>query len=335
MPSDERIIKALEALGDAKETFVSSVAMSAEEVRGILERDQGAKEKPQVKLAHELGPFAAGRIDLERLAPFVEANQKLEPETRDRIKKAYQVLLDLKKAGDDLFAANVEVDGYLRGGIVGVLAKAGTAFGAARAVEWALHEIAPMETGKDVLESFPPTLWNRAEKSCSPPVVVEVDGQDLKVGSVGELMSGNQKIVLVVNGKAAPAPLVRLITPGVTVIQTDDPADLAALGANQGPGVAALMPEGCAKFIHSPHAGQSLSDRLTVGFLPEKEPTRPLGSISAFQQVEELRQLASLASSTQAVPEVTVEAAGDGPPPMDEAGQLASWLISQADLAEV
>jgi hypothetical protein len=335
MPSDERITRALEALGEAKETFVSSVAISAEEVRGILERDQGADEKPQEKLAHELGPFAAGRIDLERLAPFVEGNEKLDSEARDRVQKAYEVLLDLKKAGDDLFHTKVDVDGYLRGGIVSVLAKAGTAFGAARCVEWALHDIAPMDTSKDVLESFPPTMWNRAEKSCSPPVVVEVDGQDLKVGSIGELMSGNQKVVLVVSGKAAPAPLVRLITPGVTVVQTDDPAELAALGANEGPGVAALMPEGCAKFIHSPKAGRSMSDRLTVSFLPEEEPTRPLGTITAFQQAEELKQLTALAASEEKAPDAEVEAAGDGPPPMDEAGQLASWLISQADVAEV
>jgi hypothetical protein len=335
MPSDERITQALQALGDAKETFASSVAMSAEEVRGILERDQGGDEKPQVRLAHELGPFAAGRIDLDRMVPFVGANRKLEPDTRERVEKAYQVLVGLKKAGDDLFCTKVDVDGYLRGGIVGVLAKAGTAFGAARAVEWALHDLAPMETSKDVLESFPPTLWNSAEKGCSPPVIAQVDGQDLKVGSIGELMSGNQKIVLVVDGKAAPAPLVRLITPGVTVLQTDDPADLAALGAHDGPAVAALMPEGCAKFIHSPAAGRSLKERLAVSFLPENEPTRPLGSITAFQQVEELRQLAVLAASVQPAPAVDAETPGDGPPAMDEAGQLASWLISQADLAEV
>jgi hypothetical protein len=333
MPSDERIIKALEALGDAKESFVSSVAMSAEEVRGILDRDQGADEKPQEKLAHELGPFAAGKIDLDRLAPFVEGNRKLEPDKRDRIEAAYQVLLDLKKAGDDLFCAKVEVDGYLRGGLVGVLAKAGTAFGAARSVEWAVHELTPMETSKDVLDSFPPTLWNSAEKSCSPPVVVEVDGQDLKVGSIGELLSGNQKVVLVVNGKAAPAPLVRLITPGVTVLQTDDPADLAVLRANDGPAVAALMPEGCAKFLHSPMAGKALNERLSVSFMPEKEPTRPLGSITAFQQAEELKQLAALAASVQPASAVDEETASEGPPPMDEAGQLASWLISQADVA--
>ena len=184
------------------------------------------------------------------------------------------------------------------------------------------------------MEAFPPARWNRAERDFSPPLVVEVEGQDLKVGSLGEILTGSQKIVLAVNGPAAPAPLVRLITPGVTVVQTDDPADVAVLAASEGPGVAAIMPEGCAKFIHAPMAGKGLNDRLTVSFLPEKEPKRALGGISAFQQVEELRQLASLAASVQ--PAVVMEGVTPaGPPPMDEAGQLASWLIGQADLAGV
>ena len=334
MPSDERITQALVALGDAKESFVSSVAMSAEEVRGILERNQGANENPQVRLAHELGPFAAGRIDLERLAPFVGANEKLGEEKRTQVHRAYEVLTGLKKAGDEIFTAKVELDGYLRGGIVSALGRSGTAFGAGRSVEWALHDIAPPEGVKDPLEAFPPARWNLAERDNSPPVVVEVEGQDLKVGSLGELLTGSQKIVLVVNGPASPAPLVRLITPGVSVVQTDDPADVAVLAANPGPGVAAIMPEGCAKFTHSPMAGKGLNDRLTVSFLPEKEPTRALGGISAFQQAEELKQLASLAASVQPVVVVEGEAPA-GPPPMDEAGQLASWLISQADLAGV
>jgi hypothetical protein len=116
-------------------------------------------------------------------------------------------------------------------------------------------------------------------------------------------------------------------------MQTDDPADLVALGAHDGPGVAALMPEGCAKFLHSPIAGGALNERLSVSFVPEKEPTRPLGSITAFQQAEELKQLAALAASVQPAQTEDVESAAEGPPPMDEAGQLASWLISQADVA--
>ncbi|MFC1659949.1 hypothetical protein ACFL3S_00605 [Gemmatimonadota bacterium] len=334
MPSDERIVQALKALSEAKEHFVSSVAMSAEEVRGILERERGVNENPQVKLAHELGPFAAGRIDLERLAPFVGANEKLTEEKRGQVQAAYEGLLALKKAGDDAFTARVPLDGYLRGTVFSALGRVGVAFGAARSVEWALHDLAHPEGVEDALKTFPPNLWNRAERGCSPPIVIEVEGQDLKAASLGELLEGSQKIVLVVNGPAAPAPLVRLITPGVAVLQTDDAADLSILGAFPGPGVGALMPEGAAKFFHVPGEGKTLSDRLVVGFLPEKEPRRALGAISAFHQVEELRQLSALAASveTTAVPASEAVGAGVGPA-MDEAGQLASWLIHQANFA--
>jgi hypothetical protein len=330
MPSDDRITQALNALAGAKEAFSSSVAMSAEEVRGILEREQGVEENPQVKLAHELGPFAAGRIDLDRLTPFLSANAKLDPEKRAEIQQAYDTLTELKKVGDELYTGKVEVDGYLRGAITKVLGKSGTAFGAARCVEWALHDLPHPEGTEDVLNAFPPTMWNGAEKAFAPPVVLEVEGQDLKASSLGDLLEGTQKIILVVNGPAAPAPLVRLITPGVTVIQTDDPADLAALSAADGPGVAAIMPEGCAKFVHAP-GGAALNDRLSVSFLPEKEPKKALGSISRFQQVEELRQLVSLAASVQ-VPVAPAAAPASEGPEMDEAGQLAAWLIHQAKI---
>jgi hypothetical protein len=328
MPSDDRITQALAALTAAKEGFTSSVAMSAEEVRGILERAKGAEENPQVKLAHELGPFAAGRIDLDRMAPFVSANSKLDGEKRDRVQKAFETLVALKKAGDSLFHGKVEVDGYLRGTLLAALARAGTAFGAARSVEWALHGIAAPEGVDDALESFPPNLWNRAEKGCAPPLVLEVEGADLKAASLGDLLEGSQKIVLVVNGPAAPAPLVRLITPGMTVIQSDDPLDLAALSATPGPGIAALMPEGAAKFVHAP-GGKSLNERLTVSFLPEQEPKKALGSISVFQQAEELRQLRALAASVQ-IPAAAEKETAPAGAEMDEAGQLAAWLIHQA-----
>jgi hypothetical protein len=334
MPSDDRVAQALEYLSDAKESYSSSVAMSAEEVRGILEREQGANEKPQVRLAHELGPFAAGRIDLDRLAPFVGTNQKLAEDRRAEIVAAYQTLLELKKAGDDLYTAKVLRDGYFRGTVYTTLGKAGSAFGAARSVEWALHDLAHPEGVEDCLDRFPPNQWNGAERAFAPPLVVEVEGQDLRPGSLAELREGGPKIVLVVNGPAAPAPLVRLITPGVTVIQTDDLAELSALGAVDGPGIAALMPEGAAKFMHNPGAGRVLNERLTVAFLPETEPKRALGSISAFQQTEELRQLASLTASAEAGPSVSVESDSDRPE-MDDAGQLASWLIHQANFSGV
>ena len=91
MPSDERITQALAVLSEARVSFTPSVAKSAEEVRGILERGQDAHENPQVRLAHELGPFAAGRIDLDRMAPFVGANEKLDERHKTLIDRLCRV----------------------------------------------------------------------------------------------------------------------------------------------------------------------------------------------------------------------------------------------------
>jgi hypothetical protein len=331
MPSNDRITQALKVLARSREAYFSSVAMSAEEVRGILERESVAADKdPKEKLAQELGPFAAGRIDMDRLVSFAPGKATLDPAKRDRIHQAYDTLVELRKAGDDLFSARCELDGYLRGTIVKGLARAGRAFGAARVVEAALTGIPEAEGVEDPLSSFSPDRWNRAEKGWAPPLVVEVEGQDLKVASLGELLSGSQKIVLVVNEPAPPASLVRLITPGVTVIQTDDPAELAPLEAASGPAIAALMPAGVAKFVHKA-GGDTLGQRLEVKFLPEKEPKRGLGTISAFQQAEELQQLASLSAPV----ELVAPRNGDKPQegvPMDEVGQLAAWLIHQAKI---
>lgn len=330
MPSDDRITQALKALAGSREHFLSSVAMSTEEVRGILEREGDAGQDPKEKLAHEMGPFAAGLIDFERLAPFASGKAKLDPARRDRIKEAFETLTELRKAGDEIFTSRCELDGYLRGTVVQGLARAGKAFGAARVVEAVLTGIPEAEGVEDPLSAFPPGRWNRAEKGCAPPLVVEVEGQDLRVASLGELLDGSQKIVLVVNGPAAPAPLVRLITPGTVVVQSDDPADLSVLASAPGPGIAALMPAGAARFTHVP-GGKTLGQRLEVKSLPEKEPKRALGAISAFQQAEELRQLASLSAPVELVAPRNGDKPQEGAP-MDEAGQLAAWLIHQAKI---
>jgi hypothetical protein len=79
MPSDDRITQALKALASSRESFLSSVAMSAEEVRGILEREAHAEQDPKEKLTQELGPFAAGRIDMDRLVSFASGEGDPRP----------------------------------------------------------------------------------------------------------------------------------------------------------------------------------------------------------------------------------------------------------------
>ncbi len=86
--------------------------------------------------------------------------------------------------------AKVPLDGYLRGTLFSALGKVGVAFGASRSVEWALHDLAHPEGVEDALERFPPNLWNKAERACSPPIVIEVEGQDLRAASSGRVAGG-------------------------------------------------------------------------------------------------------------------------------------------------
>lgn len=330
MPSEERISRALEALAQSREVFLSAVALSAEEVRGILEREAQGEEDPLAKLARELGPLGAVHIDVERLAPFAAKKGSLDGGRWQRVRKAYETLRDLKNEGESLFTARCPLDGYLRGTILEALGKVGRAFGAARVVEAVLTGIPEPEGVQDATVFFPYSRWNRAEKSCAPPLVVEVEGQDLKVASLGEILEGTLKIILVVNGPAAPAPLVRLITPGVAVAQTDDPGKLGRWASAPSPGVAALMPPGAAEFVHIPGPA-ALRQRLQVEKLPEKEPRRALGAISAFQQAEELRQLRALVTPIE-TPLSSNGGRKEEEPLLDEAGQLAAWLIQQARL---
>ncbi len=93
-----------------------------------------------------------------------------------------------------------------------------------------------------------------------------------------------------------------------------------------------------------------------MGYLPEDEPRRRLGSLSVFQQTEELRQLAALAAiatgptaagtpaegavSTAAAAATPAAGTGEAPPtaapPADErVDQLAAWLLTQADLSDL
>jgi hypothetical protein len=168
---------------------------------------------------------------------------------------------------------------------------------------------------------------------------VELDGADLHVGGLADFLDGGFKLVLVVRGESPPASLVRLITPGVLVVQTDQPDDLTLLKEWSGPAVAALVPETAARFIHEPVRDEKPA-RLRVERVPEDPPRVALGGLTAFQQEEELRQLASLAergpvaaaaNGTADLAAIGAGAGGStGPTNADPAGALAAWLLQQA-----
>jgi hypothetical protein len=135
------------------------------------------------------------------------------------------------------------------------------------------------------------------------------------------------KFVIVVEGPATPAPLVRLITPGTFVAQTTTGEAVAAMAAWEGPGVVAIMPEGSAEFVHDPSGGEQLGQRLVVTNQPDGTTIRRVGPFTVAQQRDELLQLRSLAvSATGPTSRDAVGAEADDP-----VGKLAAWLLSQAE----
>ncbi|HEX5138324.1 MAG TPA: hypothetical protein VFY93_15215, partial [Planctomycetota bacterium] len=126
-------------------------------------------------------------------------------------------------------------------------------------------------------------------------------------------------------------PLVRMITPGTFVLQTKDAAGLDRFAASSGPGIAAVVPEGSALFVHDPSLGTDPWDRLQVASLPE--PARvPRGRRSARQEADEVRQLKALAARPPEPPLMTATA---GPAvAAAPADRLAAWLLAQADLKD-
>jgi len=296
MPSDPRVAAvasaALADLAAPLERFRSAALAAAVEVRALLATlDTGADARLE-RLRAELGPFAAGRIDPARFGALLSGGPGADPATRGHVEAALETLRTVAARIEEIVAVEVPPGGDLRRAAVDALAGAGRAFGAALAVQHARGGWYRSAEHDALLLAFPFAEWNRAERRLAPPLVIQVDGADLRAAALADLLDGAVKIVLLVRGPCAPAPLVRLVTPGTFVMQTGDVADLARVAACDGPAVAALVPEGAACFVHDPAAAAAA--RLTVSHLPADPPRRALGGLSAWQQAEELAQLAAL-----------------------------------------
>lgn len=329
MPSDPRIEIAFKHLAPAIDRFRSTVVSAAEEVRGYLaSREAGAGGG---KAAVGLGQFAAGRIDYDRFAGLLTATGVEDPATLKTVEKALDILRLISAAENDLFHVRVKPGGRLREAVANRLAEIGRGFAAARVAGKATLGSLNSGSGGDQLALLSFERWNGAERKLAPPLVVEVGGADLHTGGLVEFLDGSLKIVLVVGGPAAPAPLSRLITPGTLVLQTADAVDLHRVTEAAGPAVAALMPPGAARFVHDPLGGAAPWERLTLLEVPAGKPKKPVGGISVWQQVEELAQLEALARRPGAgdVAEDAAAAAAVTESPVDK---LAAWLLSQADL---
>jgi hypothetical protein len=174
--------------------------------------------------------------------------------------------------------------------------------------------------------------WGKAERRAAPPLVVRVDGSDVRAGMLSDFLDSAVHIALVVDGPCAPAPLARLVTPGTLVLQTADATGVDRFSGFDGPAVMALVPPTAACFIHDPNGGRSVWQRLRVWNRPTSLPRRALGGLSARQQAEELLQLDALAErpSLENAPIESLVPVGSG----DATDRLASWLLDAAGLGE-
>jgi hypothetical protein len=332
MPSEEQIEVALQALVNPIEKYRSAVVTAAEEVRGFLSSRQGGKGRREDTVAAGLGPFAAGRIDVDRFASLLSSTSPAEdPNTLGKVEKAFEILEGLSSGDNKAFHVKVSSGTRLRDAVAMRLADIGRGFAAARIA--GLATVGALNDGS--VEEMPGPLafdaWSSGERRVAPPLIVEVEGADLHATELAEFLDGSVKIVLLVHGESPPAPLVRLITPHTFVLQTSEAKELARVGDAEPPAVAALLPESAARFVHDPALGERMSERLVAYRFPDKPPRRKLGGISARQQEEELNQLRALATTSDtAAASVGSGATGQE---MTSVDKLAAWLLSQTDLS--
>src|SRR5512140_1453411 len=117
MPSDERTTRTPafpDALTGARETFRAAVAAAAEQVRGFLAAHSAPSDGAAERAAHELGPFAAGRLDAARFGALFTGAEPLDARALEVLGRAHEVLVQVSAAGDDLFAAAVPAGSDLR-----------------------------------------------------------------------------------------------------------------------------------------------------------------------------------------------------------------------------
>ena len=328
MPSepiaDERIVSALRCLRGPVDGYRSAVAAAEEELRALLSEsaaDDGERG---------LGVFAAGRIDFSRFSGVVTRAHTLDAATIARIRLAHETLRDVaSRPAERLHVAHVPQGGSLRETVAAAFAEAGRAFGAAH-VAAAARRHEPAGSDSVFLRAYPFASWNARERAIAPPLVVDVDGADLRAGDLAEFLDGNVKIAIVVRGDCAPAALVRLVTPGVFVAQFASADGFERLAKTAGPGVAAVVPERAALFAHDPAAGRAAHERITVLKAPADAPRGAVGGVSPWQQLEEARHLVALAAKP-AAPAPAVAAAAPAAPQMEPVDRLAAWLLAASE----
>jgi hypothetical protein len=332
MPSEDRSAQALAALKRPRDVFHSAVVAAVEEVNSLLAAQRSPAGERALQEAVRLGAFASQRIDIDRFSRLIGSAEALEPARVEGLEHALRVLKGFAGQGDELYHVRVPAGADLRDAVRDALATRGRAFSTAQQIE-ALRTGRNGRRGGDDYGTLEFRHWSKAERLLAPPLVVEVAGTDVYAAGLAEYMDGAQKIVLVVDGPVAPAPLARLIAPQTFVMQTSDPAAVKKLANYDGPGIAAILPDGAVEFVHDPARGESIAQRLAVGALPAASARRGAGAGSAAQQAEQLTWLTELVRLAAQAQERVVDTAE--PAAVSPADQLAAWLLRQTDLTAV
>lgn len=316
---------AIQALGPGLDEFRSAVATADEEVRAWRAHHQAAVADPVGLLERQLGIFAKGLLDPNRLAGLMAVEEAPDPLTGHLMDEAHTLFDTIMKGGRKAFHVRVLPGGDLRDAVRDALSELGRAFGMARAVEKAQNHAYKPDEDHFLLHPYPFHRWSPLEKELAPPLVVELEGADLRAAGLVEFLDGWQKIVLVVRGKAPPASLARLVSPEVFVAQAGLDAGMALVGElakREGTGIVALFDAdaGALPFVHRP--GMALEvDRDDLSAL--------LDVISRKRGQPGILDLRHLQSLTGLPGPVQPGSAKTGEKTVD---QLAAWLLSRTDL---
>lgn len=330
MRSETPAERALEALERPRATFLSAVAKAVGELSPLLVAADGSQEARGRRAASSLGAFASDRVDAERFAALISEAPQLPPAALEAVGRARAALSALVTAGPGQFVVRVGPGEDLRAAVDAALARLGRAFGAARVA--ALGRVGAYRSGEHgaLLEELRFPRWSRAERRLAPPLVVQVEGTELAAAGLADFLDGSVKLAILAPEAGSPAPLAPLVTPGVFVAQGDGDA-LQRLAATEAPGVAAVLGDAAARFVHDPAGGPALAERLSVERLPETASDAP-GSRSGFRAREELAQLRVLAAASVGL--VEAGAADPGARASEPADVLAAWLLRQASLPQ-
>jgi hypothetical protein len=327
MPSDTRFTVALAAMERPIAEFRSIIQGALAQAETFLAEQAADGSQRASRAGVELGQFAAGRIDPARFATLFPAVPPVSPEAMAALHRAITILRAIADRGDDAFLIDLPRGGRLGARVGDALAEFGRAFGAVILTDVVRGGRFQAGEHDHLLEPLDFHSWSKAERRFAPPLIISLDGADLHVGALSDFADGREKIVLVVRGAAAPAPLARCITPGTMVLQTTDGSGLDRVAAYDGPAVAAVTPEGAAVFFHDPTAGKEPWQRLTVRTLGEV-PKRAISGMSAWQMTEDRTLLADLARTPFAIP-VSGGAAAPAVGADDAVERVAAWLLGQ------